>query len=166
MKFQIALIGQPNVGKSTLFSRLTGVGVISSNYPGTTVEFDEATVTYGGNELHFHDLPGTYSLSTTSSDEDVVIKMLRDADNDVIVVVADSTDLEPSLVLSMEVLELGLPTIIALNKYDLSMKRMTIDVEKLEKIFGVPVIPVSSRNGDGISDLLDAISSGKAKISD
>ncbi|WP_400146597.1 ferrous iron transport protein B [Candidatus Methanarcanum hacksteinii] len=166
MKFQIALIGQPNVGKSTLFSRLTGVGVISSNYPGTTVEFDEATVTYGGNELHFHDLPGTYSLSTTSSDEDVVIKMLRDADNDVIVVVADSTDLEPSLVLSMEVLELGLPTIIALNKYDLSMKRMTIDVEKLEKIFGVPVIPVSSRNGDGMSDLLDAISSGKAKVSD
>ena len=166
MGIQVALIGQPNVGKSTLFSRLTGVGVISSNYPGTTVEFDEATVTCNGKEIHVHDLPGTYSLSTTSSDEDVVMKMLRDVENDVIVVVADATDLEPSLVLSMEVLELGLPTIIALNKYDLSSKRMTIDVDKLEKILGVPIIPVSSRNGDGIMGLLDAISSGKARISD
>ncbi len=166
MGIQIALIGQPNVGKSSLFSRLTGVGVISSNYPGTTVEFDEATVTYGGNELHFHDLPGTYSLSTTSSDEDVVIRMLRDEENDVIVVVADSTDLEPSLVLSMEVLELGIPAIIALNKYDLSSKRMVIDIDKLERILGVPIIPVSSRNGEGVKELLEAISSGKAKVSD
>ena len=83
---QIALIGEPNVGKSTLFTRLTGVGVISSNYPGTTVEFEEATLLRNGETLHFHDLPGTYSLSTNSDDERVVIEMLADVENDVIIV--------------------------------------------------------------------------------
>ena len=70
---QVALVGQPNVGKSSLFSRLTGVGVISSNYPGTTVEFDEGTVTFNDKTIHMHDLPGTYSLSVNSEDEKVVL---------------------------------------------------------------------------------------------
>ena len=69
---QVALIGQPNVGKSSLFTRLTGVGVISSNYPGTTVEFDEGTVTVGDLRMHVHDLPGTYSLSADTDDERVI----------------------------------------------------------------------------------------------
>ena len=132
------MIGQPNVGKSSLFSRLTGIGVISSNYPGTTVEFDEATVTMDDVSLHFHDLPGTYSLYANSDDERVVIDMLRDNENDVIVVVADSTNLESSLVLTIEVSELGLPLILALNKYDLAQKRYEIDVAGLSKILGIP----------------------------
>lgn len=163
---QVSLVGQPNVGKSFLFTRLTGVGVISSNYPGTTVEFDEGTVTVGDKVLHVHDLPGTYSLSVNSDDEKVVMDMLRDEFNDVIVTVADSTNLEPSIVLAIEVMELGLPTIVALNKFDLASKRMNIDCAKLSKILGVPVIPVSARTGEGIDDLLDAISSGAAKVSD
>ena len=161
---QVALVGQPNVGKSMLFTRLTGVGVITSNYPGTTVEFDEGTVSIGDDTMHVHDLPGTYSLSTNSEDEKVVLDMLCDKDNDVIVVVADSTNLEPSLVLAIEVMELGIPTIMALNKYDL--KKLDIDVKGLSNVIGVPVIPVSARTGEGIDDLLKAISERTARISD
>lgn len=163
---QVALIGQPNVGKSSLFTRLTGVGVISSNYPGTTVEFDEGTVTVGDTKLHVHDLPGTYGLSADTDDEKVVIEMLRDKENDVIVIVADSTNLESSLVLSIEVLELGLPSILALNKTDLSSKRSVIDIDGLSRILGIPVIPVSSKTGEGVHDLLNAIAGGSAKVSD
>ena len=160
------MIGQPNVGKSSLFSRLTGIGVISSNYPGTTVEFDEATVTMDDVSLHFHDLPGTYSLYANSDDERVVIDMLRDNENDVIVVVADSSNLESSLVLTIEVSELGLPLILALNKYDLAQKRYDIDVAGLSKILGIPVVPVSSKTGEGVSELLHSIADGSAKVSD
>ncbi len=163
---QVAMIGQPNVGKSSLFSRLTGVGVISSNYPGTTVEFDEGTVTVDDTTLHFHDLPGTYSLYPNSDDERVVIDMLRDAENDVIVVVADSTNLESSLVLTIEVSELGVPIILALNKFDLAVKRYTINTDGLSKMLGIPVIPVSSRTGEGVDELLHAIAGGEAKVSD
>lgn len=163
---QVALIGQPNVGKSALFSRLTGVGVISSNYPGTTVEFDEGTVIHNDVHIHVHDLPGTYSLSANTDDEKVVIDMLRDRENDVIIVVADSTNLESSLVLTIEVCELGVPVIVALNKHDLSEKRLSIDTDKLSKILGIPFISVSTRTGEGIDLLLEAISEGKAKVSD
>ena len=163
---QVSMIGQPNVGKSSLFSRLTGIGVISSNYPGTTVEFDEATVTMDDVTLHFHDLPGTYSLYANSDDERVVIDMLRDAENDVILVVADSTNLESSLVLTIEVSELGIPLIVALNKYDLASKRYDVDVDGLGRVLGVPVVPVSSKTGEGVDNLLHAISGGSAKVSD
>ena len=163
---QVALIGQPNVGKSSLFSRLTGVGVISSNYPGTTVEFDEGTVTFNDTVIHAHDLPGTYSLSTNSEDERVVMDMLRDAENDVIILVADSTNLESSLVLAIEVTELGLPMIMALNKFDLASKRFDVDVKGLSNAIGIPVIPVSSRTGEGVDDLLVAITTGQARVSD
>lgn len=160
------MIGQPNVGKSSLFSRLTGIGVISSNYPGTTVEFDEATVTMDDVTLHFHDLPGTYSLYANSDDEKVVMDMLRDSENDVILVVADSTNLESSLVLTIEISELGIPVIVALNKYDLASRRYDVDIDGLSRVLGVPVVPVSSKTGEGVSDLLHAIAGGSAKVSD
>ena len=159
---QIALIGQPNVGKSTLFTRLTGVGVICSNYPGTTVEFEEATLLRNGEELHFHDLPGTYSLSTNSDDERVVIDMLTDKDNDVIIVVGDSTDLSGSITLCYEVMELGVPVVFALNRIDVSYRRFNIDVEGLSKDIGVPVVPVSAKTGKGIEELLDVLTSDVA----
>lgn len=144
---------------------MTGVGVISSNYPGTTVEFEESTVTKDDCTIHVHDLPGTYSLSANSSDEQVVIDMLRDQENDMIVIVADSTNLEASLVLTVEVAELGLPMIVALNKNDLSSMRMRIDTDRLSQTLGVPVVPVSSKTGEGVDKLLDCISEGGAKVS-
>ncbi|MBR4227003.1 MAG: ferrous iron transporter B [Candidatus Methanomethylophilaceae archaeon] len=164
-RMQIALIGQPNVGKSSLFTRLTGVGVISSNYPGTTVEFEESTVIVDEKELNVHDLPGIYSLSTSSGEDGVVIDMLRDRTNDAVVVVADSTNLESSLVLAIEIIELGAPMILALNKMDIADKRFKINTGKLSEILGVPVAPVSSKTGEGVDGLLKLISSGKAAVS-
>ncbi|NLN71547.1 MAG: ferrous iron transport protein B [Thermoplasmatales archaeon] len=162
----LSLIGQPNVGKSLLFSRLTGVGVISSNYPGTTVQFEESTALRGGRILNVRDVPGTYSLFGDTEDESIVVDMLASEKNDLIVMVADASNLEPSLVLCLEVLELGIPTILALNKFDVAKKRFDIDTAQLEKTLSVPVIPVSARSGEGIEELLEAITSGSAKVSD
>ena len=154
---QIALIGQPNVGKSSLFTRLTGVGVICSNYPGTTVEFEEATVTHNGQEIHFHDLPGTYSLSTNSPDEDVVINMLLDRQNDAVILVADAMNLEPGIGLCFELMELGVPIIMAVNRMDLAERFKHIDIAQLSEILQIPVVPVSAKTGSGIEALLDCV---------
>ncbi|MBR4227336.1 MAG: ferrous iron transporter B, partial [Candidatus Methanomethylophilaceae archaeon] len=162
---QVALIGQPNVGKSSLFTRLTGVGVISSNYPGTTVEFEESTVMVGDRTINFHDLPGTYSLTSGSGDERIVVDMLRDRTNDAVVVVADSTNLESSLVLAMEVIELEVPMVLALNQMDIADRRFSISSEKLSGLLGVPVVPVSSKTGAGVDVLLKRISAGEAAVS-
>lgn len=161
----VSLIGQPNVGKSSLFSRLTGVGVISSNYSGTTVQFEESAVRWGDYVLNIHDVPGTYSLSGDSKDEAIVVDMLASEDNDMVIVVADASNLEPSLVLCLEVMELGVPIILALNKFDAAKKRFDIDVTKLESILTVPVVPVSAKSGEGIEELAEAIASGAASIS-
>lgn len=162
-KMQIALIGPPNVGKSALFTRLTGVGVISSNYPGTTVEFEEATLLRNGIEMHFHDLPGSYTLSAISEDEKVVVDMLIDNKNDVIVVVGDATDLPGSIMLCYEVIELGIPVVLALNRIDVASKRYTIDADGLSKGLGIPVVPISAKTGKGIEDLLNVLTSGDVR---
>ena len=163
---RVVLVGQPNVGKSALFTRMTGVGVISSNYAGTTVEFDQSVVERGGRLVDVRDLPGTYSLAKNSPDEEVVAKALRDEDYDEVVVVADATNLSSSLVLCFEVIELGLPTILALNKFDVASKRSDIDVDGLSEILGVPVLPVSARSAMGVDALMDALCAGSAKVSD
>lgn len=165
MRVRFALIGQPNVGKSALFTRLTGVGVISSNYPGTTVEFEEGTVTRNGITVSVHDLPGTFGLSGNSDDEKVVLRDLYSFENDSLVVVLDSTNLENGLVLCYECLELGLPTIVALTKIDVARKKYRIDTEKLSDMLGVPVIAVSSKTSEGVDALADAVCEGKARIS-
>lgn len=163
--FKVALVGQPNVGKSSLFTRLTGVGVISSNYPGTTVEFDEGVVTRNGKTVSVHDLPGTYSMSGNSDDEKVVLRDLWEGRNDTVILVADATNLVSSLVLCFEALELGLPTIIALTKIDEARKRNRIDIDALSGILGVPVMPVSSKTSEGVDALADAVCEGRARAS-
>lgn len=163
--FKVALVGQPNVGKSSLFTRLTGVGVISSNYPGTTVEFDEGVVTRNGKTVSVHDLPGTYGMSGNSDDEKVVLRDLSEGHNDTVILVADATNLVSSLVLCFEVLELGLPTIIALTRIDEARKRNRIDVDRLSEILGVPVMPVSAKTSEGVDALADAVCDQKAKAS-
>ena len=163
--FKVALVGQPNVGKSSLFTRLTGVGVISSNYPGTTVEFDEGVVTRNGKTVSVHDLPGTYSMSGNSDDEKVVLRDLWEGRNDTVILVADATNLVSSLVLCFEALELGLPTIIALTKIDEARKRNRIDIDVLSGILGVPVMPVSSKTSEGVDALADAVCEGRARAS-
>lgn len=162
---RVVLVGQPNVGKSSLFSRLTGVGVISSNYAGTTVEFEESVIKRNYSTVYVKDLPGTYSVSGNSDEEDVTLQMLSDPANDAVVVVADAANLESSLVLCLEVIELGLPTIIAVNKIDYARKKFDTDYPQLSAILGVPVMPVSAKTAEGVDDLADAICRLAAKVS-
>ncbi|MBU1043993.1 MAG: ferrous iron transporter B [Candidatus Omnitrophica bacterium] len=162
---KVALIGNPNVGKSVLFSRLTGVRVVVSNYPGTTVEFLEGKMAVGNEFVEVIDVPGTYSLEPSVPAEEVAIKMLDDAD--MIINVIDSTNLERNLYLTMELLETNHPMIIALNMHDeLKHKGITIKEQDLEKLLKVKVIPTSGVTGFGIRELKQALSQaipGKVK---
>ena len=162
---QVALIGHPNVGKSVVFSKLTGVTAISSNYPGTTVEYLEGKVVHQGEVVEIFDLPGTYGLSGASEDEKVATKLLAERQPDCVVVVADATRLEPSLVLAFQIIELGYRTIMLLNQMDVARKRCTIDVAQLGNILGIQVIPSVAISGEGLDDLVDAIFSPPHKAS-
>ena len=157
---KVALIGQPNSGKSSLFTRITGVGVIASNYPGTTVEFDEGTVIRNGFRVETMDLPGTYSLNGNSDDEKVVLKKLYESVPDCVIVVVDGTNPQGGLVLCTEVIEMGLPVIIALTKMDIARMRMDYDMDRLSSIIGTPVIPVSSKTAEGVDAMIDLICKG------
>ncbi len=160
---KIALIGNPNVGKSVLFSRLTGVKVVVSNYPGTTVEFLEGKMAVGNEFVEVIDIPGTYSLEPSVPAEEVAIKMLNDAD--IIINVLDSTNLERNLYLTMELLETNHPMIIALNMHDeLKHHGITINEKELEKLLKVKVIPTSGVTGLGSRELKLAL--GKAMPGD
>ncbi|MFH1092626.1 MAG: ferrous iron transporter B [Candidatus Omnitrophota bacterium] len=157
---KIALIGNPNVGKSVLFSRLTGVRVLASNYPGTTVEFLKGKVTLEGDQLEMVDLPGTYSLEPSAPAEEVAVKMLTDVD--MVINVVDATNLERNLYLTMELLETKHPLIIALNMADeLKHRGISINEKELEKLLGVKVTLTSGITGIGIKQLKENI--GKAK---
>jgi ferrous iron transport protein B len=153
---KILLMGNPNVGKSVIFSRLTGVRVISSNYPGTTVGFTRGYMKVCNEPAEVIDVPGTYTLEPTCEAEEVAAEMLNDGD--VVVNVIDATNLERNLYLTLQLLEKGIPLVVALNLWDDTKHRgITIDVEKLETILGVPVIPTSALTGQGIRDLVKSI---------
>ncbi|MDD5464766.1 MAG: ferrous iron transporter B [Candidatus Omnitrophica bacterium] len=161
---KIFLIGNPNVGKSVVFSRLTGVQVISSNYGGTTVEITRGVLKLGGQEIEVVDLPGTYSLEASSKSEEVAVTILKDYPKEecVVVNIVDSTNLERNLYLSLELIEEGLPVIVALNMCDEAKHHgVSIQVDKLEKILGVPVIPTCAITGLGIKLLLERIAETK-----
>jgi len=162
---KILLMGNPNVGKSVIFSRLTGIGVIASNYPGTTVEFCRGCVGSGEQRLEVIDVPGTYSLEPTSPAEEVAVKMLNKAveEKDSIVVnVVDATNLERNLNLTLQLLKKETPMIIALNLWDETKHLgISIDVEKLQKIIDVPIIPTVAITGEGISALIKKLPEAK-----
>ena len=152
---EIALVGNPNVGKSMLFSRLTGVGIIASNYPGSTVEYYEAQAKFMGLTLTIVDLPGTYSLAGSTDEERVATKLLAERRSDTVIAVLDATRLERNLVLLFEVIEAGYNAVAALNMYDMLRKsRLEIDIHKLEHILMMPVIPTVATKGEGIDSLL------------
>ena len=113
---RILLVGNPNVGKSALFSRLTGTHIIASNYPGTTVGFTKGYLKLGGKQAEVIDVPGTYSLEPGSRAEEVAVQMLKDGD--LIINVVDATNLERNLNLTLQLLERQTPTIVALNLWD------------------------------------------------
>jgi ferrous iron transport protein B len=154
---KILLMGNPNVGKSVIFSRLTGIDVISANYPGTTVEYTEGRMKLGGQMATLVDAPGVYSLDPTTRVEEVSRKIfLKGAD--VVVNVIDATNLERNLNLTLQLLEWGVPTIVALNLWDVATRKgIEIDIKALEKELGVPVVATVAVSGQGIRDLVGAL---------
>ncbi|MFP3945838.1 MAG: FeoB small GTPase domain-containing protein [Archaeoglobaceae archaeon] len=156
------LMGNPNVGKSVVFSRLTGANVVASNYSGTTIDFTKGLMRVGDKKYDLIDVPGTYSLQPSCRAEEVARKML-DEGGDVVINVVDSTNLERNLYLTFELLERDIPVVVALNLWDEAQHLgIDIDVKKLEKGLGVPVIPVVALTGEGIKDLVQNIKDAKA----
>ena len=152
---QIALAGNPNVGKSLVFSKLTGVGVISANYPGTTIEFEEGKAKFMGLTVTVIDLPGTYSLAGNTDDERVATKLLFERKPEAVIAVLDATRLERNLVFLFELIESGYNVVAALNMYDIVRKsKLAVDIERLERILMMPVIPTVATKGEGIDSLL------------
>ena len=164
---KIFLIGNPNVGKSVVFSRLTGVHVIVSNYPGTTVEISKGYLSLDERKIEVIDLPGTYSLEPTSKAEEVAVKLLKENPKEEIVVinVLDATNLERNLYLTLHLIEEGFPVIVCLNMCDDTKHRgISIDVERLEKQLGSPVISTCAVTGLGIKLLREKIKDAKPAI--
>ncbi|NLX47531.1 MAG: ferrous iron transport protein B [Euryarchaeota archaeon] len=163
---EVLLVGNPNVGKSVVFNRLTGIGAISSNYPGTTVEILKGEVLIGGKPTTIVDLPGLYSLSSGAEDQMVASRFLLESDPDIVVVVADATRLEPGLVLISQLIEMGFPVLVAMNMMDVARKRGDLDVKALSDMLGVPIVPTVAVTGEGMDELLKAIGSYEYSKSD
>ncbi len=160
---QVALIGNPNTGKSTLFSALVGIHQRVGNYPGVTVEKRIGACELAGRHFSFIDLPGLYSLSPRSRDELVAVEVLlgrfRDTSPvDAVLCIVDASNLERNLYLVSQVLELRLPTIVVLNMLDVAENHgIEIDPEWLAERLGVPVIPTQANRGIGMADLREAL---------
>ncbi len=154
----VALAGTPNVGKSTLFNRITGGDVHVANWPGVTLQRTEGKTTHHGIEINIVDLPGTYSLSAQDIGEKVARDFIVREKPDVLVVVVDATSLKKSLYFAVMALELYTRVVIALNMIDAADKRgIHIDVDGMEAKLGVPIVPISALKGIGIGVLLDRI---------
>jgi ferrous iron transport protein B len=153
---KILLMGNPNVGKSVVFSRLTGINVIASNYPGTTVTYTRGFTKIGEDRVEVIDVPGTYTLEPTSEAEEVASRML--SEGGVVVNVIDATNLERNLYLTLQLLERHVPMVVALNIWDDTKHRgIFIDLDKLRELLGVPVTPTVAVTGEGIKELVESI---------
>ena len=156
--YVVALAGNPNTGKSTVFNSLTGLRQHTGNWPGKTVARAEGGFEYNGRQYKTIDLPGTYSLLSTSTDEEVARNFILFGQPDVTVVVVDATRLERNLNLVLQVLEITDRAVLCLNLMDEARRhKIEIDDRQLSKQLGIPVIPTSARQGEGIAQLLDYI---------
>lgn len=154
----VGFIGNPNCGKTTLFNAFTGANLKVGNWPGVTVEKKEGTATYQGQEFKLIDLPGTYSLTSYTMEETVARECIMSGEVDVIVNVVDASSLERNLYLTLQLIELGKPVVLALNMMDIVEERgMEIDLHRLPEMLGVPAIPVSARKKTGLSILMHAV---------
>ncbi|MEK7813827.1 MAG: ferrous iron transporter B [Candidatus Desantisbacteria bacterium] len=152
----LLLMGNPNVGKSVVFSRLTGVHVVSSNYPGTTVEFTKGYMNLDGKTIEVIDVPGVYTLEPVSKAEEIACEMLNT--DSVVINVVNATNLIRSLNLTLQLIKKKIPMIIALNLWDEAEHiGIQIDAEKLEQILGVPCIPICALTGEGFKGLVSRI---------
>ena len=157
--FVVALAGNPNTGKSTVFNALTGLRQHTGNWPGKTVTRAEGGFEYGGHKYKMVDLPGTYSLLATSLDEEVARDFILFGQPDVTIVVVDATRLERNLNLVLQVLEITNRAVVALNLIDEARRHgLQIDERRLARDLGVPVVPMVARQSEGIPELIQAIS--------
>lgn len=157
MSLKIALTGNPNSGKTSLFNRLTGATQKVGNWGGVTVELKEGTARIGKDQVTIIDLPGTYSLCTCSMDEQVARNFIVDEKPDVVVDVIDATNLERHLYLAVQLLELGVRPVLALNMWDeVKSKGLDIDINLLSKLLGLTIVPTNARSGEGVHELLAA----------
>jgi len=167
---KVAVAGNPNCGKSTLFNELTGLNQRTGNFPGVTVERRSGTIrNTSGEKIELIDLPGAYSLFPKSMDEEITAKVLTDSRDpdcpDLVLVVVDGTSIRRGLHLLTQILDLGLPAVLAVNMVDLMKGRgIKLDFQYLQAVLRVPVIPVCARNADGLDVLLNTISSGKNSV--
>lgn len=154
----VGFIGNPNCGKTTLFNAFTGANLKVANWPGVTVEKKEGKTVYEGQDFKLIDLPGTYSLTSYTMEETVARECIMSPEVDVIVNVIDASSLERNLYLTLQLIELGKPVVLALNMMDIVEERgMEIDLHRLPEMLGVPAIPVSARKRSGLSILMHAV---------
>lgn len=164
--YVVALAGNPNTGKSTVFNALTGLRQHTGNWPGKTVARAEGAFEYTGKRYKLVDLPGTYSLLSTSLDEEIARDFILFGQPDVTIIVADASRLERNLNLVLQVLEITDRAVLCLNLIDEARRHgLAVDERQLSRDLGVPVVPTAARSGQGLPELLQAISdvaSGKA----
>jgi ferrous iron transport protein B len=165
--YLVALAGNPNVGKSTVFNELTGLRQHTGNWPGKTVVRAEGAFAHEGSRVKVVDLPGTYSLQAGSVDEEVARDFILFGRPDVTVVVVDATRLERNLNLVIQILEITDRVVVFLNLMDEARRHgIGVDAEKLERELGVPVVPGIAREGVGVNELLEAaheVATGKRR---
>jgi ferrous iron transport protein B len=156
-KVTVALAGNPNSGKTTIFNALTGARQHVGNYPGVTVEKRSGVCRRGDQSVQVVDLPGTYSLTAYSTEERIARAFLIDEKPDVVVDIIDASNLERNLYLAVQLIELGVPLVLALNMSDVAKRRgMEFDLKLLETLLGVPIVPTVGHTGVGVDDLLGA----------
>jgi len=154
----VALVGNPNCGKTTLFNFISGSKEKVGNYSGVTVDIHKATFKSGKYTFNFYDLPGTYSLTAYSKEEIFVRKFIYEQTPDIVINVLDSTNLERSLFLTTQLIDMDLRCIMALNMFDeLEKNKLKLDIDELAKLVGIPLIPTVSSKGLGLDNLIDKV---------
>ncbi len=161
---KVAFVGNPNCGKTTLFNAYTGANLKVANWPGVTVEKKEGALKYHKHRFTLVDLPGTYSLTSYTMEEKLTRQYILDSEVDVIVDVADASALERNLYLTLQLIELGKPVILALNMMDIVEERgMEIDMHRLPEMLGIPCIPVSAKHKTGLDILMHTVAHHQEK---
>ncbi len=154
----IALAGNPNSGKTTVFNNLTGAKQHVGNWPGVTVEKKEGNLSFKGYDIKVVDLPGVYSLTAYSLDEVIARNFVVDENPDVVVDIVDASNLERNLYLAVQLLEMGAKLVVALNMMDVAQSRgYQIDVAELSRLLGAPVVPMVATRHQGTQELLETI---------